>query len=124
MSDHDDWALQILRARNTLPQEVGEPDEGYDTKAVMALAAKHDGRCWYCGCELTAPLGAGTLPTTATRDHVVPRSKGGANRAENIVAACRGCNNAKRTLSVAQYRDRLQTAAGGAPIVFYGERAA
>ncbi len=117
--EHDAWALSILNSRTAEP--TGEIDEGYDTAAVMALAAKHGGRCWYCGCELTAPVGAGTMPTTATRDHIVPRSKGGSNRAENIVAACRGCNNAKRTMSVEQYRTKLQTAAGGAPVAFYGE---
>lgn len=57
----------------------------------------------------------------AERIHIIPRSHGGSNRADNIAAACRGCNNAKRTMSVAQYRAKLQTAAGGAPIVFYGE---
>jgi len=44
-------------------------------------------RCLYCGlkfdhCELT-------------RDHVVPQSKGGKDRWENVVAACRRCNHFK-----------------------------
>jgi len=30
-----------------------------------------------------------------TMDHIVPRSRGGDHRWENVVAACRGCNNTK-----------------------------
>lgn len=31
----------------------------------------------------------------ATMDHIVPRSRGGAHRWENVVASCRKCNNTK-----------------------------
>ena len=40
--------------------------------------------CWYCG-------GAG--PVTA--DHVIARVKGGKDRGENLVFACRSCNSSK-----------------------------
>jgi len=43
--------------------------------------------CQYCGRS----CGAGEL----TLDHVVPRSRGGASTWENLVAACRRCNNRK-----------------------------
>lgn len=43
--------------------------------------------CQYCGRS----GGAGDL----TLDHVVPRSRGGAGSWENLVAACRRCNNRK-----------------------------
>lgn len=43
------------------------------------------GRCLWCGQEL------GRLVET-TRDHVVPRVKGGPSWSENEVAACRRCN--------------------------------
>jgi 5-methylcytosine-specific restriction endonuclease McrA len=43
--------------------------------------------CQYCGNA----GGAGDL----TLDHVVPRSRGGSSSWENLVAACRRCNNRK-----------------------------
>ena len=43
--------------------------------------------CQYCGRR----AGAGEL----TLDHVLPRSRGGAGSWENLVAACRRCNNRK-----------------------------
>lgn len=40
--------------------------------------------CHYCGVRLTK--------STRTRDHVIPRSKGGSDAGFNIVLACPGCN--------------------------------
>lgn len=40
-------------------------------------------RCGYCG------------KTAATIDHVIPRSRGGEDSWENLVACCLRCNNAK-----------------------------
>ena len=45
------------------------------------------GRCQYCGCGMTK--------REATYDHVVPRSLGGKMSWENIVLACRPCNQRK-----------------------------
>lgn len=42
------------------------------------------GVCAYCGSG-----------HDITKDHVIPRSRGGANTPENIVWACRNCNSAK-----------------------------
>ena len=39
--------------------------------------------CHYCGGKAT------------TRDHVVPRSRGGTNKPQNLVPACEPCNKAK-----------------------------
>ena len=41
----------------------------------------------YCAREFTA--------AKLTRDHIQPVSRGGANRWENVVAACRRCNQHK-----------------------------
>lgn len=43
--------------------------------------------CKYCGV-LTGP--------DAEIDHVIPLSKGGTNELDNLVTACRPCNQAKR----------------------------
>lgn len=42
------------------------------------------GPCHYCGSR-----------TQITRDHIVPRSRGGTNFAWNLVAACYRCNQRK-----------------------------
>lgn len=44
---------------------------------------RDDHRCGYCG------------KSAATIDHVLPRSRGGANSWENLVACCLKCNNDK-----------------------------
>lgn len=49
-----------------------------------SVFARDDHRCQYCG-------GA-----AESIDHVVPRAKGGQHVWENVVAACRRCNVAKR----------------------------
>lgn len=58
---------------------------------LAELFYRRGGRCKYCGGP-TALGGEG--PNMATRDHVRPRSKGG-KQAGNLVLACFKCNNAK-----------------------------
>lgn len=40
--------------------------------------------CQYCGTRISM--------TTGTRDHVIPRSRGGPDTMLNVVTACRACN--------------------------------
>ncbi|CAN5485430.1 HNH endonuclease [soil metagenome] len=49
-----------------------------------AVFARDDQACQYCGGD------------AESIDHVVPRSRGGEHRWENVVAACRPCNTRKR----------------------------
>jgi len=51
------------------------------------VMARDQYTCQYCG---TMPLRA-----ELTLDHVVPRSRGGKSEWENVVVACRGCNQKK-----------------------------
>lgn len=46
-----------------------------------------DDRCTYCRKPLSI--------FTATQDHVIPVSKGGADEDDNIVLACYRCNSSK-----------------------------
>jgi 5-methylcytosine-specific restriction endonuclease McrA len=43
--------------------------------------------CQYCGVKVTM--------ATGTRDHVIPRSRGGPDTLTNVVTACRSCNVSK-----------------------------
>ena len=52
------------------------------------IFARDKNRCQYCGCKF--PRAALTI------DHVVPRSRGGADTWENLVLACTRCNLKKR----------------------------
>ena len=49
-----------------------------------AVFARDDYRCQYCGSQADSI------------DHVVPRSRGGRDVWDNLAAACRPCNSAKR----------------------------
>lgn len=62
-------------------------DAAFDRADREAALKAQGGRCKYCLIPLTLK--------TATRDHVVPRSKGGSNLRHNTVAACESCNKAK-----------------------------
>ena len=48
------------------------------------LFRRDNHRCLYCGQQYSR--------TDLTRDHVLPTSRGGTNRWENVVAACKRCN--------------------------------
>lgn len=51
------------------------------------LFRRDDHYCMYCGNKFS--------DKTLTRDHVIPISQGGANKWNNVVAACQRCNNHK-----------------------------
>lgn len=52
-----------------------------------ALFERDNYQCLYCGHRFGYP--------ELTRDHIVPRSRGGGDAWENVVAACRRCNQHK-----------------------------
>lgn len=59
------------------------------------LWKSQEGKCYYC-----------FQPTPFSRftvDHVVARSKGGSNKIDNKVGACSSCNNAKSSMSQAEF---------------------
>lgn len=50
--------------------------------------------CVYCGSDNRKSL---------TLDHVIPQSKGGPNTWDNLVTACKSCNNEKDSLTLKEY---------------------
>ena len=62
------------------------------SRPLSRLFAKFGGRCYYCN-RRTKP--EGPISESPTRDHLVPRARGGAARGDNEVLACQECNEAK-----------------------------
>ncbi len=83
---------------------MNEPSELklYNSKLRSVIWKKTDGQCWYCG-DKTAPW------DTFHIDHAYPKSRGGTNKRENLVPACRPCNIRKKNRTVEEYRDLLTT---------------
>lgn len=49
------------------------------------ILRRDDNRCQYCGKKAT----------DLTIDHIIPKSRGGTDSWENLVSACKACNNKK-----------------------------
>jgi len=59
-----------------------------------------DGRCYYCGDEAPSH--------ELTMDHVVPVIRGGKSVKNNIVPACKTCNNKKRHCLPLEWEEYVQ----------------
>ncbi|HWH71826.1 MAG TPA: HNH endonuclease signature motif containing protein [Candidatus Sulfotelmatobacter sp.] len=63
--------------------------ERLDVRTRRLLAQRAGFRCEYC---LTP---AGLAPSPYSAEHILPRSKGGADTPENLALSCQGCNGHK-----------------------------
>lgn len=64
-------------------------------------------KCHYCGCELVRRW-TGRMPTNAyTRDHMIPRSRGGKGLRGNTVPCCRRCNQRKGNMTASEFIRRF-----------------
>lgn len=61
---------------------------------------KNNNFCWYCGQEMD--------PLKLTKDHVFPRSKGGANEMDNIIMVCKTCNSSKGNLDLFEWYNEVR----------------
>ncbi|RUM95274.1 hypothetical protein EET67_24170 [Pseudaminobacter arsenicus] len=87
-----------------------------------ARASEQGGRCFYCGFPMWSANGLGArglqkgkwIPANlqCTAEHLLPRSDGGQDGRENVVAACRFCNQTRhrrgKVLPPNQYREHVQ----------------
>lgn len=83
--------------RKSVRCRIGEP-------AYRRIVARDGDCCVYCG----AAAGQSKLEL----DHLVPRSAGGTDDLDNIVQACRLCNNARRAMTLAQWAVYAATTRG------------
>lgn len=58
--------------------------------------------CHYCGRKTKREASTGD-PLAFTVDHLIPRSRGGGWKKENLVCACRECNNTKGDMTEAEF---------------------
>lgn len=107
----ESWKLELLATRPDSIEDLPNDGSHDDGSAIVALMAASEGRCWYCGCHMTF----GNEGTAITREHLLPRARGGNNKPDNIVGACRSCNVSKQAKTVEEFR----VYRGG--IAFYGE---
>lgn len=56
-------------------------------------------QCPYCGVQMSRD----SLRLMPSRDHRIPRSRGGTHTPSNITICCRGCNEDKGSLTVEEY---------------------
>ncbi len=95
----------------TGPPDLVLPEGGTRTRRLWTLWLRHDGVCQRCGCETVPvfvanqwewevfkPFGMAVAPDCtaygiATIQHVLPRSRGGTNHADNLTLYCYNCNN-------------------------------
>lgn len=76
------------------------------------LFYKQKGRCYWCKCPMV--LG-GNEGSSATREHLIPQSRGGkkftkrnGRRFRNIVAACKRCNNERKATDAHVYKSTMR----------------
>lgn len=85
---------------------------------ALEISAPEPERCWYCGTELGRDLRA---PNGRTKDHQIPKSRGGRFLVGNRVLACLACNQRKANRTVEEYRTWWAERLGHHTITFYGE---
>ena len=87
----------VVHAKSQRHRALRKGAEGAFTPAQWnELVVIHGGRCAYCRRD--APL---------EPDHRVALSRGGSNRIDNILPACRRCNARKHRMAEAEFRARL-----------------
>lgn len=98
----------------TIICETGR-NPGHSHRRLHRVCDRDGWACYYCGrrlfcwtCEPRRP--AEDAP--ATRDHVLPRSRGGNGALENLVACCQSCNQSKGSRLTGEARQRRAAQAG------------
>ena len=66
----------------------------------QSVYAKTNGRCAYCGCEITL--------SNFQIDHLSPVAHGGKCDLNNLYPACRSCNHRKGTSDLESFRKQIE----------------
>jgi hypothetical protein len=108
LSEREDFLI-VNASGGALELALAEPQPGeadgigLARRKMRSLIARDGCGCVWCGLELTPehPL--------ASIDHVRPHSQDGANTLDNLVMACRPCNNGRRSRPASEWMKRCLT---------------
>lgn len=89
---HRDIKTLVGLAVPLAPLVTNETERPSVTGKRNKLAAQQDNKCAYCGSQFDK-----LRPPTF--DHIKPRSRGGTNHVDNLVAACSPCNQLKGNMA-------------------------
>lgn len=84
---------KAIHAALHLPPKRAKRAKRYNRLRKRKALLKLHPYCYWCGCGLVLrreELGPGL--GLATRDHVIPHSRGGSDKRSNVVLACEPCN--------------------------------
>ena len=89
---HGGWNNAGIRSELTLSSIIACDGNVTDVSGKIALCNRYlfrrdDHLCLYCGQRFS--------PGQLTRDHIIPRSRGGQDKWTNVATACGRCNHAK-----------------------------
>lgn len=73
---------------------MGRRRQPFTLPSHRNIWVREGGHCAYCNLALTL--------RTTTKDHVIPRSRGGEDSLKNVVAACGDCNSKKADKTLAE----------------------
>lgn len=82
---------------------------------LTSLYVRQKGLCYWC--KQPMHLGADNSAAMPTRDHIIPRSRGGSNfmrigkskrKKCNVVAACKGCNTKRGSMDAHTFRSVMR----------------
>ena len=88
---------KVFRARLRARRYDAPTDRMFTASDVLARYDAQAGRCYYCGSLLTESY---------TVDHLRPLSRGGTNDPDNVVVACKSCNDSKGVLLSEEFAAR------------------
>ena len=69
----------------------------------MDKCEEYDNRCAYCGTrDVDTPEGK------LTPEHIIPLGRGGPNTIDNILPACKSCNDEKHTMTAEEFFESIE----------------
>lgn len=92
-SEREEFTVPAVAILRTYVQ-MGRRRHGFTLPSHQNVFVRDGEHCAYCNCRLTL--------RSVTKDHVVPRCKGGKDVLTNVVACCRTCNGKKADKTVAE----------------------
>ena len=93
--------LEDAFERYDFPKQVSVPGSGrkrapLSRSKVIQVMLKSDGKCVACGSQ-----------TDLQVDHIMPHSRGGSDKVENLQMLCKPCNLDKRDKTMAEWKGAI-----------------